>query len=215
LDTFIKNRDISLVFKSFLGNRDSKIVIIGSNTGQEVPFYLRFFSRIDLVDPLIHRLRMHPSCKSKCVHLHSFAISNITGSTPLFIASNNGESTSLLKPSHHLLEYSSITFENSETSGKRLHDLDFFKSANVLMLDVQGSEIDVLNSTFPFGLKHLSIIVCEYSLVPLYEGSGDLSALTSYLEAHDFTLAFTISPYISRTECTADALFLKKDLLIN
>lgn len=214
LDSFVKKRDLTLVFDSFLKDSNSQIVIVGSNAGQEVPFYLRFFSRIDLIDPLIPKLRMHPSCRSKCVHLHQFAVSSRTGTRSLFIASNNGESSSLLEPTHHLMEYPAITFDKIETSAIRLNDLDFFSSSNVLILDVQGSEIDVLNSSFPYGLGHLSIIICEYSLVPLYEGSGDLSAIISFLGPLGFVLAFTISPYISGRECTADALFLKKDFLI-
>lgn len=215
LNSFIKNRDIARVFNCFLNfdKANLQIIVIGSNQGQELPFYMKLFSEIHLVDPLIHQIKMHHLCSSKNVHLHSYAISSVSGSRQFFIASNNGESSSLLEPSHHLKEYPHINFDRIKTEAKRLSDLSFFSDSNVIVLDVQGSEIDVLNSAFPVGLNHLSVIICEYSLVPLYDKSADLSSLIKFVESLGFILAFTTSPYVSCRECTADAVFINRSLL--
>lgn len=211
----IKNRDIARVFDCFLNVEENnlQIIVIGSNQGQELPFYIKFFSNIHLVDPLIPQIKMHRLCSSKNVQLHSYAISSVSGSREFFIASNQGESSSLLEPSHHLQEYPNINFDKIKTEAKRLSDLSFFAVSDVMVLDVQGSELDVLNSAFPVGLNHLSVIICEYSLVPLYKSSADLSSISKFLESLNFRLAFTTSPYISCRECTADAVFINRKIL--
>jgi FkbM family methyltransferase len=215
LNSFVKNRDIAKVFNCFLNFEKSnlEIIQIGSHQGQELRFYMTFFSTIHLIDPLIPQIKMHGLCKSKNVHLHSYAISSERGTREFFRASNKGESSSLLEPSHHLKEYPYIDFDRIKIEAKCLSDLSFFSSSDVMVLDVQGSELDVLNSAFPVGLNHLSVIICEYSLIPLYEKSADLSSLNDFLESLDFRLAFTTSPYISCAECTADAVFINKKLL--
>ena len=155
---------------------------------------------------------MHKSCNAMGVHLHPVAISSEVGVKQFFTASNGGESSSLLMPSHHRVEYPGINFSEKEVPCCRLSDLDFVSDATVLVLDVQGSEIDVLQSASATGLSQLKVIICEYSLVPLYEGSANLSQIISFLDARGFRLAFTTSPYISHSECTGDAVFVRNDL---
>lgn len=188
-------------------------VIVGSNSGQEVPVFRRHFREIHLVDPLIPQLKMHPECASEGIHLHPVALSCTTGTRSFHVASNNGESSSLGRPTHHLEEYPGISFASGEVTARRLADMDFFPRASMLMMDVQGSELDVLRSAAPKGLGHLSAIMCEYSLVPLYEGSGGLAELYDLLSAEGFLLAFTSPPYLSPTECTGDAVFLRRDVI--
>ena len=214
-DTSVRRRDFSAIFAASFGTQSIRalhVVVIGCNSGQEVPFYRNFFARIDLVDPLIPQLKMHESCNATGVHLHPVAISSEVGVKHFFAASNGGESSSLLSPSHHRVEYPGIKFSETEVLCCRLIDLEFFFDATVLVLDVQGSEIDVLESASATGLAHLKLIICEYSLVPLYEGSANLSSIISFLDTRGFRLAFTTSPYISPSVCTGDAVFVRNDL---
>lgn len=214
IDGYIKKRDIALLFNSYLGALSvNSLVVIGCNSGQEVPFYLRYFSRIDLVDPFISSLDMHKACSHNSVNLLNSAVSDTSGEREIYEADNNKESSSLLRPTHHMSEYPEVLFQVKKVSCIRLNDLDFFKYASVLILDVQGSELDVLKSAFPIGVEHLSIIICEYSLVPLYENSSDLSDLLTFFDKYNFSLMFTISPYISKNECTGDAVFLNNKLI--
>jgi FkbM family methyltransferase len=211
VNEYVRNRDLGAVF-SVLRKRGiaGSALMIGSNSGQEVPFLGRFFGEIHLVDPLIPQLTMHPACSRGNVHLHPVALSCTPGTRRFFLASNNGESSSLRRPTQHLTEFPDISFEAGEVQAQRLAELECFPRASMMLLDVQGNEMDVLRSADPIGFGHLSVIVCEYSLVPLYEGSGVLEDINIFLTTAGFTLAFTTSPYLSDTDCVGDAVFVRR-----
>lgn len=213
INEHVRNRDLGAVF-DVLRQRGLAgcALMIGSNSGQEVPFLGRYFDEIHLVDPLIPRLSMHPACSRGNVHLHPVALSCTPGTRSFFVASNNGESSSLRRPTQHLAEFPSISFAAAEVDAQRLADLPCFRRASMMLLDVQGNELDVLRSAAPVGLGHVSVIVCEYSLVPLYEGSGVLRDIDAHLAAEGFELAFTTSPYVSATDCLGDAVFVRRGL---
>lgn len=213
MDNYVRSKDLAGLFRVLRQRGQTGCALmVGSNSGQEVPLLQRFFGEIHLVDPLIPQLKMNPACRAANVHLHSIALSCTPGPRDFFVASNNGESSSLREPTHHLAEFPDITFASRAVQTIRLADLDCFARATVMLLDVQGNELDVLRSAAPRRLGHVSAIICEYSLVPLYEGSGVLADLQAFLSSEGFQLAFTTRPYLSASSCIGDAVFVREGL---
>jgi hypothetical protein len=101
------------------------------------------------------------------------------------VASNNGGSSSLLAPGRHAELYPWITFEKTlELVTERLDDLVAERpeaaTYNVLVLDVQGAELKVLNGA-PELLSTVDAVFAEVSSEPLYEGGCTFLEVTNRL----------------------------------
>lgn len=100
---------------------------------------------------------------------------------------NKGMSNSLLRPAKHLEQYPSIRF--TETEEVEVRQLDEILehtgfSGNLLVMDVQGYELEVLKGA-PETLRHIDYIYCEINRDEVYEGCAKVWELDAFLK--DFT----------------------------
>lgn len=109
--------------------------------------------------------------------------------TTIYHASNNGESTSLLKPTGHLKKYPEIKFTkevvDEEIKTELLLASPILFYADLLVLDIQGLELATLKSCGQW-LKWLSAIVTEAYTEELYEGCGMLTDIDKFLFEYGF-----------------------------
>ena len=113
----------------------------------------------------------------------------------VYIASNNGESTSLLKPLLHLEKYPEIKFMrkyiDEEVQTYRLDQVGFGDQLkeghdfDLLVLDIQGMEYSTLKAMDKYA-TYFDCIVTEAYLEELYEGCGYLHEIDVLLEGRGY-----------------------------
>jgi len=129
----------------------------------------------------------------------------------LYIAGNEGSSSSLLEPflisaSHPQV----VTHEKYKIETTTLDDLltseENSQIYKVLVLDVQGAELEVLRGAKKT-LKNIDVIISEVSILELYKGTARLDNLVKYLSDENF--AFVASE-INRATGWGEGLFIRK-----
>lgn len=135
------------------------------------------------------------------------------------VASNGGQSSSILLPHKHKELFDSVKFEEDiELTSTTVDDIISFldsngynsitKALDTLYMDVQGAEFRVLLGA-PKTLKNINYIYTEIIRGDLYKDMVSLSSYCSLLEFHGFTLNnLNFNKYHH-----ADALFVRKSLL--
>lgn len=104
---------------------------------------------------------------------------------PMWVSSNEAQSSSLLLPSHHKVQYPTITFDPT-VAVVPVATLDSFQlSPDLLAMDTQGYELEVLKGATET-LKSVKVVYTEVSNVPLYEGSALVEDLDTFLQPFGF-----------------------------
>jgi len=161
------------------------IIHIGAHYGQEYEFYktlgvkdLLFFEPI-------------PECyeitkKNVKGIVINKALGNFNGKAKMYISSNRGVSSSLLKPKLHKTQYRKITFNKTiEIEVARLDDiLKDSKQYNFISIDVQGYELEVFKGAVNT-LKNINYIMTEVNRAELYEGCVQVDELDNFLTDFD------------------------------
>ena len=175
--------------KALEGVRRGRILHIGANTGQEYDLYrsLGFNNNVwvEMDLNLIDGLKGH--CKGDLV-LH-YAIGSIERIIEQYYSSsNNNESASLLKPKKHLDKYKDIEFDEYKISISQLR-MDVLISKhinqlpNILVLDIQGNELEALKGLGIYK-NTFDIIITEAYTEELYEGCGMLEDIKQLLSPY-------------------------------
>lgn len=184
--------------KKYLKGIDVKgIIQVGANLGQEVPLFKKFTDNIILIEPLsacVQSLKV----KYPTYLILETALGTLDTRQNIYVASNHGASSSLLKPVKHLTMHPSIKFKTTQnvkvrrfdTLARNLH-IDMRKF-NVVITDTQGCDLDALKG-FGTLLDFVDLIISEYINIELYEGNQGLDALTEYLTGFGFELAAKFS----------------------
>ena len=171
------------------------IIQAGANSGQEVSLFLQYTNDIILCEPIPQHAealsRQYPG-----VRVFNMALGSTDGNGVLHIASNSGESSSLLTPMDHLIHYRDVKF-NSDISVqiKRLDTLieenaiDMSKY-NVLVTDTQGYDLEVIKGLGRH-LLSIDLIISEYINTNLYAGNAGLESFKQYLGPEGFNLKET------------------------
>ena len=115
------------------------------------------------------------------------ALGATAGEATFYVADNEGQSSSLRKPREHLREHPEVAFAETITVPvRRLSDLPLdFASYNLLVMDVQGCELDVLLGAGDV-LSGFDYIVAEVQCTELYEGGALLPELAEWLAHRGF-----------------------------
>lgn len=102
---------------------------------------------------------------------------------------NYGHSSSLLFPKEHLKQYPEIKFPRREVvQVNKIENLQFDrKNYNVLVMDIQGSELNALKGTERTFLFGISAIFTEINFEEMYEGCAQSQALDTYLSDYGFS----------------------------
>ncbi len=172
---------------------------MGASSGQEVPYFLaNGVRRATLIEPLEGPFE---ALKAQCAHLNDYVLvqalcGSRDGETVDFhVASNNGESSSMLKPANHLADYPWVSFPrvvplktvtlDSIFALVRAQRPEIAAAINMLYMDVQGAELRVLTGASAV-LDSVSYIYTETGVGGGYEGDVELIDLINFLRPHNF-----------------------------
>ena len=181
---------------SSIGNSKG-LIFVGANTGSEIPMLKPYCEKLYIFEPISspsvwNKLLEHADEKTS---IYNLAISDFDGEIEIYPSSNNFESSSTLKPTKHLSEFSYVTFSDPiKVKCNRLDSFDFFTSCDCLFMDVQGAELKVLNGIQDFA--NLKLVYCEYtSFEGLYKDQCLFKDLNAKLEKHGFHFCETQGVY--------------------
>jgi FkbM family methyltransferase len=173
----------------------NSVAHVGGHYAEELDDYLLGgLQKIDIFEPLQVNCQVIrevmgrlPVWHKEKVKLHEVALgSNTTWvvQRPMYVSSNEAQSSSLLKPTHHSVQYPHITFQEGETV--TVMPLDSYKlSPDLLAMDTQGYELEVLKGATET-LKSVKVVYTEVSNVPLYEGSALVDDIDEFLQPYGF-----------------------------
>lgn len=136
------------------------------------------------------------------------ALGNENKKVTMFVErKNRGQSSSILKPALHLVQYPKIKFDETEVVEMiRLDDSGIdFSNYNFISIDVQGYELEVLKGSEKT-LNNIDYIVSEINKDELYENCARVEQLVEFLDPFGFKLVE--ENWLGGT--WGDGLFIKK-----
>ena len=195
------------------------IVHVGGHLGQEAETYARMGADRQLwIEPQLAvfeelRRRLASYDRAECVRV---ACGAIAGEATLHVTgANTGASSSLLEPAAssrasfglEVVDRVTVPVEPlDEIVGARR---DRFGDSNLLVLDVQGYELEVLRGARGTLSQQIDCVVSEVSRVPIYEGSCLEHEVEAELAERGFAKVLV---RLGRGE-HGDAVFLKREVM--
>lgn len=176
------------------------VLQVGASSGQEVGYFLDHgIVHAALVEPLDGPFA-HLS--AQCARAGYLAIQALCADVDnqvvqFHVASNNGESSSILRPANHLKDYPWVQFP--QTVAMTSFTLDRIFAAitaqqaelagaiGLLYMDVQGAELKVLQGANTV-LHQIRYIYTEVGIGGGYEGDVELLQLMQFLRIYGFKL---------------------------
>ena len=192
-----------------------KIVHVGAHRGQEVQDYLINFGEIEinLFEPQVNIFEDLNSNYGnyRNIHLYNFALGSKKGHSKMYLAENDGQSSSLLKPKKHLNEHPEVHFigESKDIEIKVLDDLNISK-IDLINIDTQGYELEVLKGA-QNALHQIKYILIEVNKDELYEGCPHVKDLDRLLGKYNFVRTETY--FWADTFSWGDAFYIKADYI--
>lgn len=188
-------------FKNLIQKYQAKIngvIQIGAHYGDEIDCFINNgITNIICFEPVpstFEILKQNALNKAKVINL---ALGNENKKIEMNIeTANNGQSSSILQPALHLIQYPHITF-NSKIEVEMVKLDDFVqnynknnnqinnKSYNFLCLDVQGYELEVFKGA-KNTLNDIDYILCEVNRDIVYHGCPMVEELDYYLSKYNF-----------------------------
>lgn len=148
----------------------------GANHGQWALRFLREMpdARMLSFEPTssAYSLLVQNSNKFPNWHTFNFALGRSDTNGEMLLASNDGQSSSLLEPVEHLKNFPTVRFLNKETvSVRRLDGVEALNDANriYLKLDVQGFEWEAIQGAIGL-IEKIEVLEIETTLVSQYDG---------------------------------------------
>lgn len=191
------------------------IIQIGSHYAEEVSIFddLGVVDLI-LIEPLTaaftemqRRVGQRPNTE-----MLQLALGNEEGTATMYVETiNEGQSSSLLKPSKHLEHYPHIVFPNmEEVKITKLDSLKFNRTQfNGIVIDVQGAELMVMQGAVKT-LEHIDYIYSEVNREPLYENCTLVEDLDAFLSKFGFIRVET--NFWGDGQSFGDAIYVKTDI---
>jgi len=161
---------------------------IGANSGQEIPILLKHTRGNVLVfEPLIEPFReLKINYPSKRIKLFNFAAGDMNGPLEINVASNNGQSSSFLKPKKHLETNPEIYFhEKEKVEMIRLDDFIDDVIPDFWILDTQGYELEILKGASE-SISHAKWVFTEIHRKETYEGCVQIEELDRWMKSKGF-----------------------------
>ena len=199
------------------------VLQVGASYGQEMnEFIANGISAGVFIEPL---LEPYKHLSSLCVQRPNFVAVNTlctdeSGKTYTFhLASNGGQSSSILKPARHLSEFDYVKFAGTVQLVSNTLDqvLEFLRSngqaqvvgaLDLLYVDTQGAELKILMGANR-SLKGIKYIYTEIMRADLFEGQAPFLQFCNYLDA----IGYTLNNMYFNAHHAGDAPFISKDLL--
>jgi len=146
---------------------------------------------------------------------YRFGFGATSGKFGMYIASNDGESSSLLKPKNIMAQGFGISFNITEEV--EIKTLKQFLDSNVmsniyLKIDTQGNEMNVLLGLSD-QINRVSVIEFESALIPLYEGETGHYEIAQYLISRGFKVKQMVITHWNHNKETIslDSIFVRDD----
>ena len=174
----------------------SGIIQIGAHYGNEYESLKKFSENILMFEP---QKEVYIILFNKCGAIPNLIIENkALGSSSGIMnmyteQANQGQSSSLLIPHLHCVQYPYIKFNKIEqvevTTLNEYFENKLF-NYNLLTLDVQGYELEVLKGSTDILLK-VDYILCEVNQAELYKGCPMVENIDDFLSSYGFTRKIT------------------------
>jgi FkbM family methyltransferase len=186
------------------------VIHVGAHYLEEYSSYVdKNFTQIYYIEGDPQKYLEISNKSSERVKIINAIVSNEPKKVDFYVASNNGASSSILKPKLHLSIHPEITFSKKETNLKSTKIDEIFKSSernDLMVLDIQGAELLALEGG-KSTIANTRFIYTEYSLVELYENCTVLRELVEFLEENNFSI---IELSFEAKTGAGDALFVNK-----
>lgn len=164
------------------------ILHVGGHYGEEVREYVNNgIKNIVLFEPISSNFDIMESNISNLnanIRGYQVALGSEEKEVEMYVSSNKGESSSILKPKKHLTQYSHITFEEKEKVEVKTLDSYSFTDYNFLNMDVQGYELEVLKGASET-LKHIDYVYCEVNRDEVYENNAYIEEIDEFLAKYN------------------------------
>jgi FkbM family methyltransferase len=169
----------------------SGVLHIGAHFGEENGVYndLGIQKRI-FFEPLPSNFRILKNNIGENYTLMNIALGNENKKISMNVeTANSGQSSSILNPLLHLIQYPHIKFETTEdVDMKRLDDLDIDLSGfNFINIDVQGYELEVFRGAKKT-LHNIDYIMSEINRDEVYQNCARIEQLIDFLSPYGFEL---------------------------
>lgn len=165
------------------------VLHIGAHVGQEFIAYERLgIKNVMFFEPVPSTFqRLKENVGDKAVLINT-ALGNTIGTIEMFTETvNSGQSSSILKPEHHLIQYPKIQF--TEKQNVAITKLDTFielkDKFNFINIDVQGYELEVFKGGSEF-LRTIDYVMAEVNRAELYLGCAKVEELDAFLGTYGF-----------------------------
>ena len=175
------------------------LCVIGAHRFDELPLINRLFPslrHIYLFEPQagpLAALNLLAAQDSR-IKVFPVAVSDADGVASFNVASNDGESSSLLQLGSHRELFPEVTMQTAiEVPTRRLDSVlteHGLESPDLMIIDVQGAEYRVLKSFSPAVLDRLRLVYTEVSTEAVYESSGLLSDVEALLSSRFQNIGF-------------------------
>lgn len=165
------------------------VLHIGAHVGQEFNTYQRLgIENVMFFEPVpstFQRLKENVGDKAILVNT---ALGNIIGDVEMFTETiNQGQSSSVLEPEHHLIQHPNIRFDGKQKVS--ITKLDTFiedkDKYNFINIDVQGYELEVFKGGSEY-LKTIDYVMTEVNRAELYKGCARIEELDTFLGEYGF-----------------------------
>ena len=201
------------------GTSFDNIVHVGAHFGQEANEY-NSLTKGKIIwieaDPtnftkLVEEISQVPNHNNH-VLINKFCSSSQGAEVDFYVYSNEGASNSRYLPTKRFGKYWSFIsvvdrkILRTSTLDSILQQHKFSGVNNLLVLDVQGHELDVLKGSTK-SLHLFSHIVCELSIKKVYSGQASYKSIVKFLERGDF---FFINPNLMNHY---NGLFIRRSIL--
>jgi FkbM family methyltransferase len=170
----------------------SGVLHIGAHYGEEHSLYkMNNINKIVYFEPLKNNFQVLESKVGGDATLYNIALGQEEKEIEMFVeTANNGQSSSILEPVLHLVQYPGILFNDRETvQMKRLDDvIDNSNSEyNFINIDVQGYELEVFKGSTKT-LENIDYIIAEINRDEVYKNCAKVNELCEFLGQYGFDL---------------------------
>jgi FkbM family methyltransferase len=166
------------------------VLHIGAHVGQEFGTYQRLgIENVMFFEPVpstFQRLKENVG-NGKAILINT-ALGNMIGEVEMFTETvNQGQSSSVLEPEHHLVQHPNIQFNGRQKVA--ITKLDTFivdkDKYNFINIDVQGYELEVFKGGAEY-LKTIDYVMTEVNRAELYKGCARIEELDAFLGGYGF-----------------------------
>lgn len=196
------------------------VLQVGASGGQEIPMFLaNGVTHAAMIEPLDYPFSI--LCANSRSIDNYLPIQSLVGakdgeSVELFVSSNDGQSSSILKPAQHLAAFPWVTFDTKFASTSFTLDTiaksvsasnpDFPIHYDLIYIDVQGAELEVFKGANQC-LLNSRYIFTEIGFGGGYEGDISYIKLIGFLNAYGYDL---IHLEINPSHGYGDAFFVRR-----